>query len=155
MDMIKSTSKAFFRFVRKPTWGEGREVVEEYQDVLLVDSLNVFIGMIIQAASDDSEASRVFAIHQEVLQRCRDDGIDVGFDATLLPDPKPQGPLFTPLRFAPSVLARSKLSLKMELLKSAFLRSQPDKSYFVKSQSLKSGMSSGLAFRHLFQTSFP
>lgn len=92
MDMIKSTSKAFFRFVRKPTWGEGREVVEEYQDVLLVDSLNVFIGMIIQAASDDSEASRVFAIHQEVLQRCRDDGIDVGFDATLLPDPKPQLP---------------------------------------------------------------
>jgi tetratricopeptide (TPR) repeat protein len=92
MEMINRTIKAFFRFVRMPTWDEGRQVVEEYQDELLDTTLEFFTGMIGQAASDDPEASRVFAIHQEVLRRCRDGGIDAGFDATLLPDPKPQLP---------------------------------------------------------------
>lgn len=82
-------SEAVLAFIKAPSWGESKRVMEARRDELLTDVADEILAALLEHYAGDAEATRTLEEHRALLARCRRGGIDAAFAERLGPVDEP------------------------------------------------------------------
>ncbi|MDP9350195.1 MAG: CHAT domain-containing protein [Chloroflexota bacterium] len=93
--------EAVVAFLNADTWVESKRIVEAHRELLLTDDVDAALRYLMYQHSEDADAMRILQQHQQLLTRCRKEGIDAAFSELLSPaeaDEAGSDPLFVAIR---------------------------------------------------------
>lgn len=76
----QDVADAIYQYVNTADWDAAQAVVKDYQTLLLHPIADDVFEAVIAAQGDDERTVEVLRKHQTVLQWCREEGVQVGFD---------------------------------------------------------------------------
>src|SRR5262249_44525232 len=102
-------------FINAQTWEECKSIVEAQRDLLLTDAADLILASMLEQRRDNANATAILEERQELLARCRRDGI-MGAFADHLPNDESLKQLLSEIEQLSSL---NDLSHRVELCRTA------------------------------------